>query len=133
MINGAVSHWWQQIGGAPTLRPALPGALTVDVAIVGAGYTGLWTAYYLLQRDPSLRVAVVEREIAGFGASGRNGGTVGNRFPVGLRRMAQLFGREPAIDVQRAIGTVVDEIAGVAERECPGHAERGIAVGAPVP
>ena len=55
-------------------RAALPGDTTVDVAIVGAGFTGLWTAYSLIERDPSLRVAVLERETASFGASGRNGG-----------------------------------------------------------
>lgn len=111
------SFWLETCGDDLTPRPSLRGTVDVDVAILGAGFTGLWTAYYLLQREPSLKVAILESEIAGFGASGRNGGTVGNRFPVGLRRMAQLFGRQPAIDVQRAIGTVLDEIAGVAERE----------------
>ena len=56
--------------------PALAGPTDVDVAIVGAGYTGLWTAYYLKKADPHLRVAVLEREIAGYGGSGRNGGGV---------------------------------------------------------
>src|SRR3954467_4860050 len=56
-----------------TPRPSLPGDLDVDVAIVGAGYTGLWTAYYLARADPSLRIAVLEAEIAGYGASGRDG------------------------------------------------------------
>ena len=46
----------------------------VDVAIVGAGYSGLWTAYYLTALEPGIRVAIVEAEFAGFGASGRNGG-----------------------------------------------------------
>jgi len=90
------SYWLETCGDDFTPRPALRGTVDVDVAILGAGFTGLWTAYYLLQREPSLKVAILESEIAGFGASGRNGGTVGNRFPVGLRRMAQLFGRPPA-------------------------------------
>jgi glycine/D-amino acid oxidase-like deaminating enzyme len=51
------------------------------VAIVGGGFTGLWTAYYLAEADPSLRVAVVEAEVAGFGASGRNGGWCSALFP----------------------------------------------------
>ena len=50
--------------------PPLPGNRDVDVAIVGAGFTGLWTAYYLAQADPGLRIAICEKEIAGFGASG---------------------------------------------------------------
>lgn len=111
------SYWLETVDDDLTPRPALSGSIDVDVAILGAGYTGLWTAYYLLQRQPSLRVAILEKHIAGFGASGRNGGGLGNRYPVGLRRMAQLFGREAAIDVQRAVNTVVDEIAGVSERE----------------
>ena len=111
------SYWLETSGDDLTPRPALDGTVDVDVAILGGGYSGLWTAYYLLERDPSLSVAILEREIAGFGASGRNGGGLGNRFPIGLNRMAQLFGRDGAVSVQRAINSVVDEIAGVAEKE----------------
>ena len=111
------SYWLETCGDDLTPRQALDGTVDVDVAILGAGYTGLWTAYYLLEREPSLKVAILEKEIAGFGASGRNGGGLGNRFPVGLRRMAQLFGREGAVGLQQALNTVVDEISGVAERE----------------
>jgi glycine/D-amino acid oxidase-like deaminating enzyme len=111
------SFWLETCGDDLTPRPPLDGTIDVDVAILGAGFTGLWTAYYLLQREPSLTIAILESEIAGFGASGRNGGGLGNRFPVGLRRLAQLFGRESAIDLQRAMNTVVDEVAGVADRE----------------
>jgi hypothetical protein len=57
-----------------TPRDPLPGSADVDVAVVGGGYTGLWTAYYLAKADPSLRIAVLEREVVGYGASGRNGG-----------------------------------------------------------
>ena len=70
------SFWHDSLlpGDDLTPRPALPGDREADVAIVGAGFTGLWTAHSLLQRDPSLRVVVLEAETAGFGASGRNGG-----------------------------------------------------------
>ncbi|HUZ00361.1 MAG TPA: FAD-binding oxidoreductase [Thermomicrobiaceae bacterium] len=111
------SYWLETCGDDLTPRPALDGTVDVDVAILGAGFTGLWTAYYLLEREPSLRIAILEREIAGFGASGRNGGGLGNRFPVGLRRFAELFGRPATVDLQRALNGVVDEVAGVAERE----------------
>ncbi len=111
------SFWLETCGDDLTPRPALDGTIDVDVAILGAGFTGLWTAYYLLQREPSLKIAVLESEIAGFGASGRNGGGLGNRLPIGLRRMSQLFGRQAAIDLQRAINTAVDEVSSVAERE----------------
>src|SRR4029450_8698684 len=68
------SFWLAEVGEPLTPRPALERDESVDVAIVGAGFTGLWTAYYLAAEDPFLRVAIVESEIAGFGASGRNGG-----------------------------------------------------------
>ena len=76
------SFWLETSGDDLTPRLRLDGSIDVDVAVMGAGYTGLWTAYYLLLREPSLRVAVVEREIAGFGASGRNGGWCYPGFPV---------------------------------------------------
>ena len=69
-------------------RPPLAGDLDVDVAIVGAGFTGLWTAYYLAEADPSLRIVVLEAEIAGFGASGRNGGWCSALFPASLSSLA---------------------------------------------
>ena len=65
--------WLDQLGDVPR-RPALTGDTDADVAIVGGGYSGLWTAYYLLQASPGMRVVVLEREQVGFGASGRNGG-----------------------------------------------------------
>jgi len=86
----------------------------VDVAILGAGYTGLWTAYYLLKRAPSLRVAIVEQEIAGFGASGRNGGWCSALFPVSAATLAAEHGREAAIAQYPAMRDTVDEVARVA-------------------
>jgi glycine/D-amino acid oxidase-like deaminating enzyme len=76
MLTGGPSYWFHAIGGLPQPRPALPGPIDVDVAIVGGGYTGLWTAYYLKRADPSLRICVLEQELCGWGASGRNGGWV---------------------------------------------------------
>ncbi|HEV2365635.1 MAG TPA: FAD-dependent oxidoreductase [Caulobacteraceae bacterium] len=72
--NGGVSFWWSDIGGVPSRRPALDKDLQADVCIVGAGFTGLWTAYYLATLAPPLKIVVLDREFAGFGASGRNGG-----------------------------------------------------------
>ena len=76
MLTGGPSYWFHALGGLPKPRPALPGATDVDVAIVGGGFTGLWTAYYLKRADPSLRIAILESEVCGYGASGRNGGWV---------------------------------------------------------
>jgi glycine/D-amino acid oxidase-like deaminating enzyme len=104
------SFWLETCGDDLTPRPSLDGWTEVDVAILGAGFTGLWTAYYLLRREPSLRVAVVEREIAGFGASGRNGGWCTSGFPLNLAQLAARFGRDAARAVQRAMVDAVDEV-----------------------
>ncbi|MCO5314699.1 MAG: FAD-binding oxidoreductase [Solirubrobacterales bacterium] len=73
---GELGFWQRSLGGAPVPREPLPGPVEVDVAIVGAGYTGLWTGWYLKRAEPSLEIAVIEAAFAGFGASGRNGGWV---------------------------------------------------------
>ncbi|MEJ2533147.1 MAG: FAD-dependent oxidoreductase [Halioglobus sp.] len=86
-----ISLWMGQADFVP--RPPLPGDRHVDVAIVGGGYTGLWTAYYLKTLAPTLSVCVLEAHICGFGASGRNGGWL----------MAALAGAEPH-DRHRAAG-----------------------------
>ena len=83
---GATSFWLETCDDDLTPRPGLDGSADADVAILGAGYTGLWTAYELLRREPGdSRLTVLEREIAGFGASGRNGGWCA-RGPAGCRR-----------------------------------------------
>ena len=116
MINGQVSHWWHAVGD-PTPRPALPGDLDVDVAIVGAGYTGLWTAYYLKRADPALRVAVLEERHAGYGASGRNGGWLTNAITGGRERLIPTHGHDAAVRFQRAMNETVVEVMRVAEAE----------------
>jgi glycine/D-amino acid oxidase-like deaminating enzyme len=84
---------------------------------VGAGYTGLWTAYYLKQADPGLRIAVVEAEVAGFGASGRNGGWCSALYPVSLTRLAREHGRDAAVRQYRAMQESVAEIGRIVETE----------------
>ncbi len=100
-----------------TRRPQLDGDRSVDVVIVGGGYTGLWTAYSLLGADPSLRVLVVEREQVGFGASGRNGGWCVGELAGGLEGAIGTYGREAAIRLTRAIIDTVDEIGRVVDDE----------------
>ncbi len=111
------SLWHHTAGGPFTPRPSLPGDTDVDVAIVGAGYTGLWTAYYLHEFDPSMRIAIVEREIAGFGASGRNGGWCSALFPPSSSGIARRHGREAAAATRRAMHESVVEVGRVAEAE----------------
>jgi glycine/D-amino acid oxidase-like deaminating enzyme len=111
------SLWHQTAGDSFTARAPLPGDIDVDVAIVGAGYTGLWTAYYLHGIDPSLRIAIVEREIAGFGASGRNGGWCSALFPPASSGIARRHGADAAVAVRRAMHESVVEVGRVAEAE----------------
>ena len=113
----ALSLWHDTADDDWVPRPALPGDLDVDVAVVGAGYTGLWTAYYLKRADPSLRVVVLEREVAGFGASGRNGGWCSALFPASVAWLAARYGEERAVAQHRAMQATLDEIAHVVAAE----------------
>ncbi len=114
-----LSLWWDQLpeAEAALVRPALDGDLVVDVAIVGAGYTGLWTAYYLAQADPTLRIAVLDKEVAGFGASGRNGGWCSSLFPASMATLARGSSRERAVAMEHAMQDTVDEVGRVAADE----------------
>ena len=117
-MGGALILWAETT--EPTAeRPALAGDRDADVAIVGAGYTGLWTAYYLAKADPTLRIVVLEAKTAGFGASGRNGGWCSALFPVSSRRLASLPGssRDSAIELHRAMQATVNEIGLVTAAE----------------
>jgi len=108
----SLSLWHDTLPREDTLaaRAAMHGDIDVDVAIVGGGYTGLWTAHYLLEADPTVRIAIIEKSIAGFGASGRNGGWVSSILPMGVDRMAKEHGRDAAIAMQRAMYDTVDEV-----------------------
>jgi glycine/D-amino acid oxidase-like deaminating enzyme len=109
-----LSLWHDTVPDDLTPRPALPGDTDADVAIVGGGLTGLWTAWYLLERDPALRIVVLEKEIAGFGASGRNGGWCSALFPRSTASLERAHGREAALALRRAMIGTVDEVGRVA-------------------
>ncbi|QRN80145.1 MAG: FAD-dependent oxidoreductase [Nocardiopsis sp. BM-2018] len=114
--NGGVSFWFRE-SGLPERRASLPGDADYDVCVVGAGYTGLWTAYYLKKAQPDLRVCVVEREFAGFGASGRNGGWLTAEFSGSQEDYAQSHGKAAMVALQRALMNTVDEVVSVAGAE----------------
>jgi glycine/D-amino acid oxidase-like deaminating enzyme len=120
--HGAVSFWLETSGDDLAPRPPLDGSTDADVAILGAGMTGLWTAWYLARRDPSLRIVIVEREIAGFGASGRNGAWCAPDLNISMGRLARLHGEDAASRMQQATYDAVDEVG----RAC---AEAGIDAG----
>ena len=112
-----VSYWLESAGDDLTPRPSLPESIDVDVAILGAGFSGLWTAWYLKERDPSLEIAIIEREIAGFGASGRNGAWCTSEFPTGPGALAHKYGDATARTVVTAMRETVAEIGRASCRE----------------
>ena len=117
MHNGEVSYWWRA-RGIPPQRPSLPGSTEADVCIVGAGYTGLWTAYYLSRADPALRIVVLEARFAGYGASGRNGGWVTAGLPGSRARYARYpRGQDGVRDLEQHLRDTVDEVARVCAAE----------------
>jgi glycine/D-amino acid oxidase-like deaminating enzyme len=113
----SLSFWHDTVPGTLTPGEPLAGDIDADVAIVGAGFTGLWTAYYLARADPRLRIVVCEREIAGFGASGRNGGWCSALFPASVTKLERMAGRDSAIAMQRAMHGAVDEVGRAAAAE----------------
>jgi glycine/D-amino acid oxidase-like deaminating enzyme len=112
----SISLWMDQLGNSLKPRAALQADIHADVAIIGAGYTGLWTAYYLKRQAPQLRVVILEGEIAGFGASGRNGGWLMG----GLLGEDRLLAGQPNPTrhaAYRLLHDIPDEVARVLERE----------------
>lgn len=115
VVNGGISFWYAD-DGLSAVRGPLPGDATADVAIIGGGYTGLWTAYYLKKAAPYLRITVLEQKFCGYGASGRNGGWLYNGV-AGRDRYARLHGREAAVRLQKAMNDTVAEVIAAAETE----------------
>lgn len=113
----SLSLWHHTYPGGFVPRPALPGPRSTDVVIVGAGFTGLWTAYYLKRADPAVRVTVLERETAGYGASGRNGGWCSAIYPASMRKVASRTGAGEARRLQYAMNDTVDEVGRVVREE----------------
>lgn len=94
----------------------------VDVAVIGAGYSGLWTAWHLQRIDPALRIAVIDRERVGFGASGRNGGWASALLPVSLATVARRHGESTARRLQTTMHDTVEQIG----HWCRDHAPAGV-------
>ena len=109
--------WWEGARTVADQGSSLAGDTAADVVIVGGGYTGLWTAYYLLREDPSLDVLVLEAEHVGFGASGRNGGWVSALWPVGPETVARVHGPDAARAMVSALQETVVEVGEVARAE----------------
>ncbi|MGW7364440.1 NAD(P)/FAD-dependent oxidoreductase [Streptomyces sp. NPDC054841] len=114
-INGGISFWYAD-DGIPAPREPLPGDASADICIVGGGYTGLWTAYYLKKAVPFLNITVLEARFCGYGASGRNGGWLYNGI-AGRDRYAALHGHDAAVRLQQAMNDTVTEVVDIAREE----------------
>jgi len=111
-----VSLWMEQLEEPLEPRPALVDDLQADVAVIGAGYTGLWTAYYLKRQAPHLNIVIVEAQIAGFGASGRNGGWLMGNLQ-GEDRLLGALSPEARAESFELLHGIPDEVARVCQRE----------------
>jgi len=100
------------VAGTDRTPPA--GDVDADVVVVGAGFTGLWTARSLAVADPSLRIVVLEAERVGFGGSGRNGGWCSALVPMSLRSIEAAHGRDAAVRMSTAMRRTVDEVGAAA-------------------
>jgi glycine/D-amino acid oxidase-like deaminating enzyme len=114
---GNVSFWYDDIGGLPGRRAPLDGDSRADVCIIGAGYTGLWTAYYLKKANPGLDILIIEKEFAGFGASGRNGGWLTGGFAWSHEKYLRTSDETSVRAMVGALNSTVEEVIRVAQAE----------------
>ena len=108
---------WHDSAIQQTAFGTAPAHAEVDVAIVGAGLSGLWTAYYLSSAEPSLRIAILEARHVGFGASGRNGGWCSGFFPLTVSELASVYGRDAALLAYQESFATLPEVEQVLRRE----------------
>jgi glycine/D-amino acid oxidase-like deaminating enzyme len=106
--------WWLDESGPLEPQPALEGAVEADVCIVGGGYTGLWTALELKEREPALEVVLVEAETCGAGPSGRNGGFL-HGYWASLGELVPVLGHERTVQLARAAERIIPEVRGFTE------------------
>lgn len=98
-----------------TYRKSISKNDSFDVAIIGAGFSGLWSAFHLKQFQPNLKIAIFEKEYVGFGASGRNGGWASAEYPTSSNRLIKENGLESYKNLRAAITKSIDEIGQIAK------------------
>lgn len=114
-LYGSSIYWHETSHRDPC--PTVNGRTDVDVAIIGGGYTGLWTAFHLLEAEPTMRVAVLEAETIGFGASGRNGGFAMTLLDMSLALLRRNHGDHGARAAHEAVARSVSEIGSTIDQE----------------
>jgi glycine/D-amino acid oxidase-like deaminating enzyme len=119
-VPRGVSPWLD--GGAP-VGPPLAGDVRADVVVIGAGFTGLWTALQLVERDPALEVVVLEATVVGYGASGRNGGFVDPSLTHGIHNGLAHFPDEIDELVRLGAENLAELIAFVHDHDIACHLE----------
>ena len=102
--------FWLAAYGPYTPNPPLKGDMSADVAVIGGGFTGLSTAYHLRKDNPGMKVAVLEAEVVGFGASGRNGGFSMTLFGLEPAVTKALFGHQRTVEAHRYMERAVDYV-----------------------
>jgi len=110
------SYWLASLAPISERAP-LDTSLEADVVIVGGGLSGLWSAFYLRERLGDASIVVLEADIVGYGASGRNGGWVSSLFPVSWQRIVRDYGKEMAAELSRELVKTVGEVESRV-REC---------------
>lgn len=119
LTPGRQRSWWLREAlaaeGEARECPPLNRDVNADVVIVGGGYSGLWCAYFLTERQPDLRVVVLEQDICGGGPSGRNGGFASGWWDE-LDGLVTLYGAEAAVRACRAISASIEAIGEFCER-----------------
>ncbi len=118
LTPGAQRSWWlrEALARESSACPPLTGDVTADVVIVGGGFTGLWTAYFLAKAKPDLCIVVLEQDICGGGPSGRNGGFASGWWDE-LDGLVTLYGPEAAVRACRAISSSVEAIGAFCEEQ----------------
>lgn len=111
------SFWMESCEEQLNPRPKLTKSISSDVAILGAGFTGLWIAYYLKSKQPELKISILEKDIAGYGASGRNGGWCSPKFSLSPHEMIKRYGVDIARQLNQSLFDAVNEIGKVIETE----------------
>jgi glycine/D-amino acid oxidase-like deaminating enzyme len=113
-VHGPTTAWWQEEAPPDDALPPLVDDADADVAIVGGGFTGMWTALELKRASPTTRVVLLEGGRCGDGASGRNGGFL-HGYWASLPRLVELFGREQAVALARESTGVYDAVRALGE------------------